>query len=63
MINKERVDSYKKDIQKLKKMIAIYNETDNLCGAFYFDMMEELKNQIIHCDECLKNLRNYKNQI
>ena len=54
-----KIDSYLKDIEKLEKMVLLYNECENLNGGFYTDMISEIEAQIKHCKECIDNLNKY----
>lgn len=56
-----KIASYEDDIQKLIEMAKIYETTENLNGGFYTDMVAEIQSQIIHCKNCIKNLKDIKN--
>lgn len=58
MLETERlkIDSYKDDIKKLREMAKIFEETNNLNGGYYTDMISEINSQIDHCYDCIKNL-------
>lgn len=55
-IREADIQSYQDDIDKLLKMKTIYNDTENLCGGFYSDMIKEINSQIEFCEMCIKNL-------
>lgn len=56
-----KILSYEEDIKKLTEMIRIYEKTENLNGGFYMDMVSEIRSQIIHCENCIKNLQDFEN--
>ena len=58
MSNLIKIASYQKDIERLKAIRKLYDETENLNGGFYSDMNFEIDSQIKHCEECVKNLKN-----
>ena len=51
-----KIESYEEDIERLEKMLEIYDETGNLNGKLYSDMTAEIKEQIKFCEMCIKNL-------
>jgi len=51
--------SYEEDIEKLNKMIAVYESTSsNITGALYNDLVSEIYEQIEYCEERKANLQN-----
>ena len=59
MKNLTKIASYQKDIERLNKVLKIYNETENLNGGFHNQMVDEISHQIKHCEKCISNLKKY----
>lgn len=57
IFKKDKIKTYKNDINKLNRIKKIYEFTKNLYGAFYTDFMKETDGQIEHLKECINNLK------
>jgi hypothetical protein len=53
----KRIKSYEEDIKTLKKMLELYDKTNNLFGANYTSMSIEIHEQINFCKEKINNLK------
>ena len=56
------IESYQEDIQVLSRMKEIYvDDTQNLHGCHYTEMVDKIEEQIRFCESYIKNLTILKN--
>jgi len=59
MSNKEKIAEYERDIERLEKMLSIYESVESLTGQYYNDMIGEINLQLEACKTFRWNLKVY----